>query len=79
MLLTWYTHHMKGCLYNIKDDPEETTDLASTRKPLLREMRTKLQEYQATLFDPDRGSVADEACEAALGTYGGFWGPFIEL
>ena len=70
---------LKGCLYNIKDDPEETTDLASTRKPLLREMRTKLQEYQATLFDPDRGSVADEACEAALGMYGGFWGPFIEL
>ena len=69
----------KGCLYNIKDDPEETTDLSSTRKPLLREMRTMLQEYQATLFDPDRGSVADEACEAALGTYDGFWGPFIDL
>ena len=70
---------LKGYLYNIKDDPEETTDLASTRKSLLREMRTKLQEYQATFFDPDRGSVAKEACEAALGSYNGFWGPFIEL
>ena len=42
-------------------------------------MRDKLQAYQATLFDPDRGSVSTEACEAALGKYNGFWGPFIDL
>ena len=69
----------KGCLYNIKDDPEETIDLASTERSILREMREKLQAYQETLFDPDRGSVSSEACTAALGKYSGFWGPFIEL
>ena len=69
----------KGCLYHIKDDPEEINDLASTKRSILREMRAKLQTYQGTLFNPDRGSVASEACDAALGKYSGFWGPFIEL
>ena len=69
----------KGCLYDIKNDPEELYDLASTRRPILREMRTKLQSYQGTLFDPDRGSVSSEACVAAQGVYKGFWGPFVDL
>jgi arylsulfatase I/J len=33
--------------------------------------------YQDTYFDPDRGKVAPEACQMAMGTYGGFWGPFL--
>ena len=69
----------KGCLYNIKDDPEERSDLASTMTDVLRSMRTKLQGYQATRFNPDRGSVSSAACDAALGTYQGFWGPFVEI
>ena len=48
----------KGCLYHIKDDPEEFFDLASTRRPILREMCDKLHAYQDTPFDPDRGSVS---------------------
>lgn len=67
----------KGCLYNIKDDPEERSDLASTIPAVLRSMRQKLQGYQATRFNPDRGSVSDAACDAALGKYQGFWGPFV--
>ena len=67
----------KGCLYNIKDDPEERRNLASTTPAVLRSMRKKLQGYQATHFDPNRGSVSDAACDAALGRYQGFWGPFV--
>ena len=69
----------KGCLYHIKDDPEERNNLASTMKSVLREMRKKLKVYQSTHFDPDRGSVSPEACAAALGKYEGFWGPFTDL
>ena len=67
----------KGCLYNIKDDPEERNNLASTIPDVLRSMRGKLQGYQATLFNPNRGSISDAACDAALGVYQGFWGPFV--
>ena len=67
----------KGCLYNIKLDPHELDNLAATNKRDLKNMRNKLIQYQATHFDPDRGSVSNEACVAALGTHGGFWGPFV--
>lgn len=67
----------KGCLYNIKTDPEERINLASTNRRDLRLIRNKLQAYQATHFDPDRGSVSADACTEALGTHCGFWGPFV--
>ena len=66
-----------GCLYNIKEDPEEHVNLASKMPDILKTMQTKLSKYQATHFNPDRGSVWPGACEAALNNYGGFWGPFL--
>ena len=67
----------RGCLYNIKADPEERDNLASTMGPVLRSMRKKLHGYQTTHFDPDRGSASPLACNAAIGTHKGFWGPFL--
>ena len=69
----------RGCLYNIKSDPEERNNLASTHKATLRSLRLKLQAYQNTHFDPYRGSVSPEACTAALGKHQGFWGPFVSV
>ena len=66
-----------GCLYNIKDDPQERTNLASTQPAKLKEMQEKLKKYQDTYFNPDRGGVAKQACDMALNKYGGFWGPFV--
>ena len=66
-----------GCLYNIKDDPEEHHDLASSMPDLLKKMRKKLQKYKDSHFDPDRGKVWPAACDTALNKYGGFWGPFL--
>ena len=65
-----------GCLYNIKNDPYEHVNLADTMPDMLKTMRAKLSEYQATHFDPDRGDEWPGACDTALNTYGGFWGPF---
>ena len=67
----------KGCLYNIKNDPKERRDLASTMTTVLRSMQSKPHGYQATRFNPARGSISPEACVAALGIYQGFWGPFV--
>lgn len=66
-----------GCLYNIKEDPEEHENLAAKMPEELQEMRTKFDNYKKTFFDPDRGKSSPGACEVALGKYGGFWGPFL--
>ena len=66
-----------GCLYNIKEDPEERNNIASKVPDKLKELQGKLKNYQKSRFNPDRGSVSPLACEKALGKYGGFWGPFV--
>ncbi|XP_019856107.1 PREDICTED: arylsulfatase B-like isoform X2 [Amphimedon queenslandica] len=66
-----------GCLYNIKDDPEERNNIATKEPEMLKKMQDKLKNYQATYFNPDRGPVSPDACTMALDTYGGFWGPFV--
>ena len=66
-----------GCLFNIKQDPYEYNDLVKSMPDMLKTMQKKLQVYQATYFNPDRGSDSPEACDTALNKYGGFWGPFL--
>ena len=66
-----------GCLYNIKTDPEERHNLAQMMPNKLNEMRTNLEKYRDSHFDPDRGGIWPGACDTALKKYGGFWGPFL--
>ena len=66
-----------GCLYNIMNDPEERVNLADKEPAILKQMQMKLAKYQATYFNPDRGKVWPGACNTAVNTYGGFWGPFL--
>ena len=66
-----------GCLFNIKQDPDEYINLASKMPDVLEMMQKKLKDYQKTYFNPDRGGVWPGACEAALNKYSGFWGPFL--
>lgn len=66
-----------GCLYNIKDDPEERNNLADKMPDVLKSMQSKLAKYQATYFNPNRGIIWPEACTTAMNKYGGFWGPFL--
>ena len=67
-----------GCLFNIKEDPYEYENLATKMPDVLAQMQKKLQKYQATYFNPDRGSAWPGACQTALNKYGGFWGPFLQ-
>lgn len=71
-------HCGNGCLYDIRADPLETTDVAASHPHILQQMRTKLEAYETTAFNPHRGTLNPNACKKALGEYGGFWGPFIE-
>ena len=66
-----------GCLFNIKEDPEERKNLASTMPDMLSQMKQKLTALSATHFNPDRGSASPLACQTAVEKYGNFWGPFL--
>ena len=66
-----------GCLYNIKQDPEERTNLASTMPDVLKEMQMKLVQMNDTYFNPKRGDEWPGACQAAVEKYKNFWGLFL--
>ena len=66
-----------GCLYDIRKDPYEHDNLAEKMPDVLKTMKKKLKDYQASIFEPDRGNKWPGACDAALSKYGGFWGPFV--
>lgn len=66
-----------GCLYNIKQDPEERTNLASTMPDLLQEMQIRLVQLNFSYFSPKRGGPWPGACQFAEEKYGNFWGPFL--
>ena len=66
-----------GCLYNIKNDPEERLNLAKKSPDILKDMQIKLASYQATYFNPIRGKFWPACCTDALEKYNGFLGPFV--
>ena len=70
-------HCGDGCLYNIKLDPEERINLATKLPHMFKRLQTKLAHYQLSHFKPNRGKEWSGACEAALKTHKGFWGPFM--
>ena len=67
-----------GCLFNIRDDPNEHNNLAEKMPSILKDMKNKLIDYQKTQFIPDHGKhMRIAACDTAISKYGGFWGPFL--
>ena len=42
-----------------------------------QELHAKLEKYETTAFNPNRGGYNGAACYHALHEYGGFWGPFV--
>ena len=66
-----------GCLYNIQEDPEERVNLADKMPDVLKDMQMKLEKYSSSRFNPDRGNTWPGACDCAMKTYNGYWGPFL--
>ena len=67
-----------GCLFNVTADPTESDNIAKDRKEDFEAMLARVDELQAGVFSPDRGDKDDGACKAALNSYGGYWGPWLE-
>jgi len=66
-----------GCLFDVASDPGEHTNLAKQERELFGRMYRRLLEVQEGAFSPDRGHVSPAACQRALHSYRGFWGPFV--
>ena len=74
-----------GCLYNLTADETEGTNLNPPGQPptgavadVLGHLQARLHAHNSTCFSPDRGAEdLKGACAAALGGYGGTWGPWL--
>ena len=66
-----------GCLYDLRSDPLETSDLAHKLPEKVTELHAMIEAFEATAFNPRRGGIDARSCEVAATRYGGFWGPFL--
>ena len=66
-----------GCLFNVLSDPHETNDLATVYPHIVAELRARIAEAQATVYNPNRGAPDHNLfCKQAVEN-GGFIGPFL--
>ena len=61
----------------IQADPTEHNDIAASHPHVVQKLLARIAAANATAFSPDRGQEDPLACKTALGTYLGFWGPFL--
>mmetsp|Transcript_9866 Transcript_9866/g.21499 ORF Transcript_9866/g.21499 Transcript_9866/m.21499 type:complete len:157 (-) Transcript_9866:1848-2318(-) len=76
-----YTHFKicnPGCLFNIRQDPNEKKELSKEKPELLKQMLEELAELNKSYFNPNRGKEWKPSCDVFLNKYGGYYGPFIE-
>jgi arylsulfatase B len=69
-----------GCLYDLTNDPLETTNLnqSSSMKSVYSSMQTAMAQYQATYHEPWRGCAQQAAyCNSAYATWGGYYGIMV--
>ena len=72
-----------GCLFNVRDDPNEHHDLARTNPSVLTRMLGRLADMKATVWhncDPPTVCVPDEPgkdCANAHSQWGDVYGPFL--
>ena len=65
-----------GCLYNIRDDPTEQTDLAARLPHVAAALRARLNVARKTKFETADDSQT-EACLAQVKANGNFYGPWL--
>ena len=69
-----------GCLFDLDADPAEQTNVAAGHPDVATRLHARLLQINATVFTPNRGGPDEKnGCAVALGRYGGFWGPFLDL
>ena len=65
-----------GCLFELASDPTEHVDVAATEPAALAMLKARMAAMQPLLFQPDRGSKDERACDQVR-LNGGFYGPWI--
>ena len=74
---------MTGCLFELRSDPCEHTDVAASHPGVVARLWTRLSSANASVFAPLRPR-SRKACEVSLSKYKdphfefGWWGPFAE-
>ena len=66
-----------GCLFNIRQDPSEYTDLALTQPTKLKQLLATFVALNATRFEAPKLAVDAGQCEAYVAQNGGFLGPYM--
>jgi len=66
-----------GCLYNIAEDPNEHTNLATLEPTKLAALQHALSELNKSLFRPYRGVMSKAVCDSGFKN-GGYYGPFVD-
>jgi len=68
-----------GCLFDIIADPTEHENIIAKHPDIFQRLVARAAELQKEVFSPERGQDDPEACKLAMGKYGGFWGPFVDV
>ena len=68
----------QGCLFNVREDPQENDNLATRMPQLFLDMLRRVDELQETVYSPIRGVTDPLACEQAIEN-GYYWGPWLEV
>merc|ERR1712039_333279 len=56
-----------ACLFNIREDPTETNNLAAAQPEMVKKMKARIAELAKTVFRPQAGDAVDpEAQKAAV-------------
>ena len=72
-----HSNGSNGCLFNLWTDPNEHNNVASLYPDVVLSLYQRIQTLQMTVFSPNRGMDQPLACETALHTWKGYWGPFL--
>lgn len=82
---TWcgYIDGPGACLFNIREDPHETVNLASSLPQKVEELKSRVRTLRESLFNPDRclpykpPLCGKPDAVKALEARGGYLGPYI--
>ena len=66
-----------GCLFDVKNDPSERNNVASSHPEIFKGLLSRMDEAQKTVYSPDRGHRDPQACIDVKTKYTGYWGPFV--
>ena len=67
-----------ACLFRLDIDPSEYEDVSGDNPAMVTKLLAELATAQAGVYSVDRGPTDKGACEAAMGKYEGFWGPWLD-